>query len=229
MGVITGDLNGDGFTDLFVSTWEGTETLHSRRRNLEGRESNRDGYGAKVRIHVGGQTFVREIDGGSSHLSHSSTAAHFGLADYSEIDKIEVIWAGGKVQEVLPSKEGIFDGSVNQHIHIIEGEGDALTTTALTSVEAAHFQVTAFPNPFSQSITLQYTLNENAQVSAAIYNASGSLVAHLLPQMEQSAGQHELEWNGKDAQGLTVPFGTYFCRLKVDNEVVVQKVVYLRE
>ncbi|MEZ4887901.1 MAG: VCBS repeat-containing protein [Chitinophagales bacterium] len=36
MGVITGDLNGDGFTDLFVSTWEDASSLHSRRRNLAG-------------------------------------------------------------------------------------------------------------------------------------------------------------------------------------------------
>ncbi|MEZ4887898.1 MAG: ASPIC/UnbV domain-containing protein [Chitinophagales bacterium] len=193
--------------------------------SLEGTESNRDGYGAKVRLTVGAQTFVREIDSGSSHLSHSSTTAHFGLANHSEIDKIEVVWPGGKVQTVLPSEEGIFDGKTNQHIHIIE----ASETTALTSVEAAYFQVQTFPNPFSQNLTIQYQLPNTANVSAKIYNAAGILVADLLTSKEQSAGQHELQWNGKNAKGLSVPFGTYFCQLQVENRLVVQKIVYIRD
>ena len=197
--------------------------------SLEGVSSNRDGYGAKVRVIVDGRTFVREIDGGSSHLSHSSSIAHFGLADYTQIDKIEIIWPGGNTQEVLPNKEGIFNGKVNQHIHIVEANS-ATTNLALICNECAtYFQVRTFPNPFSQSVTLQYQLPHNSQVSAAVYNAAGILVANLLSQEEQVAGLHQLEWDSKNTQGMEVPFGTYFCQLQIENQVITQKIVYIRE
>jgi len=191
--------------------------------SLEGTQSNRDGYGAKVRLTVDGQTFVREIDGGSSHLSHSSTIAHFGLADHTSIDKIEVIWPGGKIQEVLPKEGTLFDGKANQHIHIVE----ANKNTPLNSTAATYFQVNAFPNPFSASITLQYQLPKSSEVSIAIYNVAGALVADLLPKEVQSAGQHQLQWDGKNDKGQNLPFGTYFCKLQIGEELVTQKIVHL--
>ena len=42
---------------------------------------------------------IREIDGGgSSHLSQSSTIAHFGAGNAAIADSIIVTWVGGKKQ-----------------------------------------------------------------------------------------------------------------------------------
>lgn len=47
---------------------------------------------------------IREIDGGSSHLSQNSTIAHFGLGLATIIDSVIVTWVGGKNQILLNQK-----------------------------------------------------------------------------------------------------------------------------
>ncbi len=244
-GAGVGDYDGDGDLDILVANivnqtqHQTTEVLETSvvsaqlYRNdaskgnwltvsLEGTENNRDGYGAKVQVMVDGRILMREIDGGSSHLSHSQTIAHFGLSHYTQLEKIEVIWAGGKIQEVLPSETGIFDGKVNQHIHIVE----ANQATNLSHLDITQFQIRTFPNPFNQQMAIQYHLPETTQVSAAIYDAKGAWITNLLNE-EKIGGKHQLEWNGKDAKGHMVPKGTYFCKLLIGGKMVTEKVVYL--
>jgi len=44
---------------------------------------------------------IREIDGGSSHLSQNSTIAHFGLGAATAVDSVIVTWTGGKKQVLV--------------------------------------------------------------------------------------------------------------------------------
>ena len=55
------------------------------------------------------------------------------------------------------------------------------------------------------------------------------LVANLAPKEAQSAGLHQLKWDGKNERGSTLPFGTYFCQLQIGNEWITEKLVYLAE
>ncbi len=89
--------------------------------------------------------------------------------------------------------------------------------------------IRAFPNPFSESITVQYSLPKVSKVSAKIYNAVGMWVANLVVEENQSTGEHKLQWNGKNTEGLNVPFGTYFCQLQIGNQLVTEKLLYLKE
>lgn len=66
---------------------------------LKGINAETHGIGSKIEVKVGGKKMIREIDGGgSSHLSQSSTVAHFGLGEASIIDTITVYWTGGNKQ-----------------------------------------------------------------------------------------------------------------------------------
>jgi hypothetical protein len=56
---------------------------------------------------------IREIDGGSSHLSQNSTIAHFGLGSAAQIDSVIVTWVGGK-------KQILTNQNVNTHLIITE-------------------------------------------------------------------------------------------------------------
>ena len=80
---------------------------------LQGAIANYDGIGAKVYVKFNGRTLMREIDGGSSHLSQNSTIAHFGLGSATDIDTIMVVWPGGKTQYML-------DTTANNIITILE-------------------------------------------------------------------------------------------------------------
>lgn len=67
---------------------------------LEGVNSDRNGIGALIEVAVNGVKMIREVDGGSSHLSQNSLVTHFGLADAKKADYVKVVWPGGKTQQL---------------------------------------------------------------------------------------------------------------------------------
>lgn len=80
---------------------------------LNGVESDINGIGSRVEIVIGKLKMIREIDGGSSHLSQNSVIAHFGMGTATKIDTINVYWLGGGKQTIVNQK-------VNQVISIKE-------------------------------------------------------------------------------------------------------------
>lgn len=72
----------------------------------------------------------------------------------------------------------------------------------------------AFPNPFRASATLEYTLQEAADVRLAVYDVLGREVAVLADGL-QPAGVEQVTF---DASGL--PAGLYISQLRVNGEVV---------
>jgi enediyne biosynthesis protein E4 len=68
---------------------------------LQGIDSDIHGIGSRVEVVAGKHRMIREIDGGSSHLSQNSTIAHFGLGDAMVVDSIIVTWVGGQQQIIV--------------------------------------------------------------------------------------------------------------------------------
>lgn len=83
---------------------------------LQGIQSHRNGYGSRIRAVIGARSLIREVDGGSSYLSHSSSEVHIGLGTAPKIDSLIITWPGGH-QEVH------VEIAANQHI-IVEQGGD---------------------------------------------------------------------------------------------------------
>ena len=112
-GMGMGDLDNDGDLDLVVSVIgvngdAGNVLVYENRQEnnnrwlkvmLKGVQANDHGYGAKVKVYSNNIVWLHEIDGGSSHASHSSSIAHFGLGQVQKIDSLVVIWPGGKKQK----------------------------------------------------------------------------------------------------------------------------------
>jgi hypothetical protein len=97
-GAAFGDLNNDGWQDVVMTTLGGHPQVFFNRGGklhwlvitLRGTRSNRDGFGARVRVN--GQTRFATVAG--SYLSSSDKRLHFGLGE-AEKAKVEIDWPSG--------------------------------------------------------------------------------------------------------------------------------------
>jgi hypothetical protein len=100
-GAAFGDLNNDGWEDVVMTVLGGPPQVFFNRGgkqhwlviSLRGTRSNRDGFGARVRVN--GQT--RFATSAGSYLSSSDKRLHFGLGT-AETAKIEISWPSGAQQ-----------------------------------------------------------------------------------------------------------------------------------
>jgi len=100
-GAAFGDINNDGFMDVVLTTLGGPPMLLLNRATgghwlsitLRGTRSNRDGYGARVRVN--GQT--RFATSAGSYLCASDKRIHFGLGA-AEKATVEILWPSGSKQ-----------------------------------------------------------------------------------------------------------------------------------
>jgi hypothetical protein len=80
-----------------------------------------------------------------------------------------------------------------------------------------------YPNPFTASTTICYSLPTSADIRLNIYNMKGEKVSTLIHQ-HQSAGTYEISWNGSNDNNVRVASGTYIYKMEINTggEVVSQ-------
>lgn len=103
------DFDNDGKLDLVVNNFNHEPYLfrnmspskHYLQIRLQGRGSNRDGFGAKVKV-ISDKLFqYREAHSSGGYLTQSSPILHFGLGQNSKVDRIEIIWPGAREPQVV--------------------------------------------------------------------------------------------------------------------------------
>jgi len=84
----------------------------------------------------------------------------------------------------------------------------------------AHLQLRALtPNPTAHGAAIALSLARPAQVSVAIYDASGRRV-RALATAPFAAGEPRLNWDGRDDTGRVAPSGIYFVRVRAGDTQV---------
>jgi hypothetical protein len=108
-GCAAGDFDNDGRPDLLLCENGGparllrnttADTHHWLGIRLRGKRSNRNAYGAEVRVTAGGVTQRRWVRSGASYLSHCDTRALFGLGSAAAVERLEIRWPSGATAEV---------------------------------------------------------------------------------------------------------------------------------
>jgi hypothetical protein len=82
------------------------------------------------------------------------------------------------------------------------------------------------PSMFARSAELGFSLPRAANMSLAVYDATGALIRQLR-RGGTAAGTYRLTWDGRDAQGRAVPAGAYFCRLEADEQRAAARLLKL--
>ncbi|MEA3478274.1 MAG: kelch repeat-containing protein, partial [Bacteroidota bacterium] len=79
--------------------------------------------------------------------------------------------------------------------------------------------ITNFPNPFTTTTTLSYTIDKTSNVIIQIFSSQGQLIKKI--EQEQPKGQQQMQWN---AEGL--PAGLYITRLQAGNNIAFSKLLF---
>lgn len=119
------DWDGDGRVDLLLRNRNaprlrllrnrGPEDAHWLQVRLVGTgKSNRDAIGAVVTLHMDGRTEKRAVRGGEGFLSQNSKTLFFGLGETDKVDKLEVRWPDGQLEEFEV-------GAVDRRLRLVQG------------------------------------------------------------------------------------------------------------
>lgn len=86
-----------------------------------------------------------------------------------------------------------------------------------------------WPNPSGSGTHVRYRVPPAGGAHAVdVYDAAGRVVRRLFSG-SRPAGEHELEWDGRDARGALAASGVYFVRVRPENSApVARKLVLIR-
>jgi len=84
-----------------------------------------------------------------------------------------------------------------------------------------------YPNPFTRSTTIRYSLPVRAHVRLGVYSVAGREVA-VLRDTEQGQGSHEVKWDAFGSSGRDLVAGVYFLHLDAGGETRTSKVMLMR-
>jgi hypothetical protein len=183
-----GDLNGDGFLDVYASyanlynspssskndhVWMNTcvgNGNHWVKYSLVGGAvpgmSNKNGIGAIVKIYGSWGIQVREVRSGEGYGLQNSLSVYFGLGAAQTIDSTVVIWPSGVVDHLL---------ALGADQGYVLNEGASPLSTSGTAVHP--FRMTMGPNPMSEQVTIQmFNTDGLNDLSVQIVDVTGKVV-----------------------------------------------------
>jgi hypothetical protein len=195
-------------------------------------------------------TILRTEDGGLSWTLENSSGndADFllAVAQTDSSNAIAVGWFGGGEQNALRSSDGGQSWTVeptgyDRSLRAVAYQEDLLIVTGLAGLllkaeenpTAAPMPTRPFvllqnrPNPFNPSTTIYYGLLEDGDVTLNIYDLAGRRVKTLISGLVV-AGDHEVQWHGRDHAGRRVATGVYFYRLQADSFLETKRMVLIK-
>lgn len=182
-----GDMNHDGFIDVYAGYGSGYVTPSSSRPdelylnngnsnhflnfNLKGVTSNRDGVGARVTLYGPWGTQIREVRAGESYGIVCSFTCHFGMGANSVADSAIVRWPSGIVDKY-------YSLAADQWIRTIEGETRTTMLAAKVILDGPYVQASGL---MADGLRTQGFVPLEDPYPVLGYTPAGSDVAHRLP------------------------------------------------
>lgn len=186
-----GDLNRDGFLDVYASYGNGYVSpdannpdilwLNNGNENnwvvfdLEGVTSNIDAIGAKVLIYGDWGVQVREVRSGESYGIVNTFHMHFGIGQSTSIDQVVVQWPSGLVTTIENPAINTFHSIIEALCFVDDVEIVAQGSTTICQGESL---VITAPEGFGYawsegSSTQEITVSQSGNYSVLVTNAEG--------------------------------------------------------
>ncbi|MBD3374191.1 T9SS type A sorting domain-containing protein [candidate division KSB1 bacterium] len=164
-------------------------------------------------------------------------------------DKLSILMAAIDGNPISVGQHRVLDLPVNVTYQLDEGEDIFLARAAAGGANAQPVETfygqaktasripesfTLYqnsPNPFNMSTRISYDVpaleGKSVHVRLAIYNTKGQLV-RVLEDRQRNAGQYDVKWDGRDANGRYVSSGVYFYTLQAGELSLTQKLAVMK-
>ena len=174
-------------------------------------------------------------------LDVGSDSAYVRLydADMNLLDKASMAIPGQHIKQVggvftlgrswwdpAPVFNGLFDDINIYNYSKIESE-TAIDDEPQNGVPVRYGLKQNYPNPFNPSTTIRFSIPVANKVELVVYNILGQKVKTLISE-NMTAGYHSVTWKGENEQGVQLPSGIYFYRIKAGDFSEVKKMMYIR-
>lgn len=148
--------------------------------------------------------------------------------------KDTVIMYPGEVTRIVATFSR--EGEYVWHCHILSHEDHEMMRRYYVGPMAIQPAVVAtntlrlespYPNPFNPQVQLRFNLTAPEHVEAVVYDVQGRPV-RVVASRPFVRGDHVLNWDGKNENGVSVASGVYFVKLRAGAAVQTQKLVMVR-
>jgi tetratricopeptide (TPR) repeat protein len=202
-GAAYADYDADGDLDIVVTQNQGAAMLlrndtspqgHYLRLRLQGNRSNRDGIGATIRVHSGGQILRQTVRTGVSYFSQSSLTPIFGLDQSPQAERVEITWPSGMIDvyEKVPAGTTlhVVEGSQPEHHAVAQQTTEPISTAAVQTATPIPY-MTAIQEGIAAYQAKQYTAAAQAFETALPLRPSEPLPYRYLADLYWRQGKHE--------------------------------------
>ena len=157
----------------------------------------------------------------------ASANDNFGMGGFAEGNPITLkLWNSKNNQEYNLEPEIVKGTSTFIKLETTVASLEKYATTGLEGITGSYStEINCYPNPFSDEVTIEINLAEDAQVEVEVLNQLGEKVKFLTTKKLFNAGVHQLIWNGRNDNNSRVAYGIYHLRVTINGKKILKKLI----
>ena len=238
-GVVTADDCETPIPNALVDVWHANnDGCYTVFQECESGNSNNDPYNLRGIIstdqngYYGFESILPGYYAGRPRHFHYKITSPSGLElvtqCYFEVDPLtNGEWEENYPDLVIPLEEtenglvGVFNIVMNEEASVVSIDNQSNTSPRRFSLD------TIYPNPFNNSIKIDFTINNFGYVDIGIYDITGKWVSNLI-RKKMHSGKHSIIWKGVDIAGNAVASGPYLVMMKFGSSIKTKKIKLIK-
>ena len=115
----------------------------------------------------------------------------------------------------------------SQNSDAIDVYQNVIGTEENTQQRIQQINLQALPSLFIDNTRIVFSITKPTLVKLVVYNTSGQVIRTLVNEVKP-AGEHHIEFDGIDTQGIELPAGIYFYQMQTPEEQLTGRLTKLR-